>query len=163
MHHDACLARLADLIEAKLVKTIEGLKALTGGTAGDGYKVKAHNAARKPNDLTDDGEFHFAVLGPKAVSTSGNPSAEARRFLDETTGPDRPRVYRNAVVLAVPSREGLDVARDRIRDYLGWEEVQSQLKGQEVDLIRRGPLAAKLEEARKDVPRVRCSRRTTSW
>ncbi len=62
-------------------------------------------------------------------------------------------MYRNAIILAVPSREGLEVARDRIRDYLGWEEVQSQLKGQEVDLVRRGTLAAKLDEARKSVPK----------
>ncbi len=47
MHNDACL-RVADLIEAKLLKTIEGLKALTAGTEGDGYKVTAHNLPAKP-------------------------------------------------------------------------------------------------------------------
>ena len=152
MHHDACTRVSGDLVEAKLLKTIETLKSLTAGTSGDGYKVKVHNLPDKPNDVTDDGDFHYAVLGPKAASTSGNPSAEARRFLDETTGPDRPRVNRNAVVLAVPSREGLEVARSRIRDYLGWEEVQSQLKDQDVDLIRRETLAANLETAKKRVP-----------
>ena len=67
-------------------------------------------------------------------------------------GPDRPRVNRNAVVLAVPSREGLEVARTQIRNYLGWEEVQSQLKGQDVDLIRQATLDANLEAAKKKVP-----------
>src|SRR5205085_659095 len=52
----------------------------------------------------------------------------------------------------VPSREGLEVARTRIRDYLGWEEVRSQLKDQEVDLIRGETLAANLETAKKKVP-----------
>ena len=56
------------------------------------------------------------------------------------------------MVLAVPSREGLDVARTRIRDYLGWEEVQSQLKGQDVDLIRQETLNANLDAAKKKVP-----------
>jgi Protein of unknown function (DUF499) len=152
MHHDARERVSPDLIEAKLTKTIETLKSLTAGTAGDGYKVKVHNLPDKPNDITDDGDFHYAVLGPRAASATGNPSAEARRFLDETTGPDRPRVHRNAVVLAVPSREGLEVARDRIRDYLGWEDVQSQLKGQEVDLVRRETLLANLEASKKKVP-----------
>ena len=152
MHHDARTRVSADLIEAKLSKTIEGLKSLTAGTSGEGYKVKVHNLPDKPNDVTDDGDFHYAVLGPKAVSTSGNPSAEARRYLEETTGSDRPRVYRNAVVLAVPSREGLEVARTRIRDYLGWEEVQSQLKGQDIDLIRQETLNANLDAAKKKVP-----------
>jgi len=40
-------------------------------------------------------------------------SAEARRFIDETTGPDKPRAQnRNAVVLAVPSGDGIEVASD---------------------------------------------------
>ena len=65
------------------------------------------------------------MLGPKAASASGKPSAEAKRFLDETTGPEKPRVFRNAVVIAVPSREGLEMARNRVLDYLAWEEVHS--------------------------------------
>ncbi|MEJ7637814.1 MAG: hypothetical protein WKF75_07485 [Singulisphaera sp.] len=56
------------------------------------------------------------------------------------------------MVPAVPSREGLEVARDRIRDYLGWEDVQSQLKDQDVDLVRRETLAANLETSKKKVP-----------
>ena len=38
MHHDARTRVSTDLIEAKLLKTIEGLKSLTSGTSGDGYK-----------------------------------------------------------------------------------------------------------------------------
>ena len=109
----------------------------------------------KPNDVGDDGEFHFAVLGPKAASTSGNPSAEARRYLDETTAADRPRVHRNAVVLAVPSRDGLEIARTRIRDYLAWEEVQSQLKEQKIDdPIRLETLILSLDTAKKEMPKA---------
>ena len=152
MHHDARGKVLPDLVEAKLLKAIETLKSLTTGTSGDGYKVLVHNLPDKPNDITDDGNFHYGVLSPRAASTSGNPSAEARRFLDETTGPDRPRVHRNAVVLAVPSREGLEVARGRIRDYLGWEEVQFQLKDQDIDPIRHATLSASLESSKKRVP-----------
>jgi hypothetical protein len=36
--------------------------------------------------------------------------AEARRFLDENTGPDNPRVYRNAALLLCPSKDGLEIA-----------------------------------------------------
>jgi hypothetical protein len=150
MHHDACTRVSADLIDAKLLAEVQKLKALTTGVRDLG--VKPHVLPEKPRDIEDDGDFHFAVLGPKAASSSGSPSAEARRFLDETTGPDRPRVYRNAVVLAAPSREGLDVARTRVRDYLGWEEVQHQLKDQDVDPIRAQTLAANLDGARRKVP-----------
>jgi hypothetical protein len=55
-----------------------------------------------PRDIEDDGEFRYAMLGPKFASSPGRPAPEARRFIDEYTGPDRPRVYRNAVVLVVP-------------------------------------------------------------
>jgi hypothetical protein len=150
MHHDACTRVLPELIEAKLTAEAQKLKALTAGAREAG--AKPHILPEKPKDIEDDGEFHFAILGPKAASTSGSPSAEARRFLDETTAADRPRVYRNAVVLAVPSREGLDVARNRIRDYLGWEEVQHQLKGQDLDPLRSGTLTTNLEATKKKIP-----------
>ncbi len=105
----------------------------------------------RPKDIEDDGEFHFAVLGPKAASDSGKPSAEARRFIEETTSADRPRVYKNAVVLAVPSREGLDVSRQRIREYIGWEDVRSQLSGQELDPVRQETLNLNIETSRKRI------------
>lgn len=82
---------------------------------------------------------------------SGNPSAEARRYLEETTAPDRPRVNKNAVVLAVPSRDGLDAARATVRSYLGWEEVREMLKGQELDEVRRVRLQGNTEKSRGDI------------
>ena len=150
MHHDACDRISVDLVEAKLLGEIQRLKNLTAGASAAGARV--HNLPEKPRDIEDDGEFHYAVLGPKAASESGKPSPEARRFLDETTAADRPRVFRNSVVLAVPSKDGLEIVKNRIRDYLGWEEVRSQLKDQELDAIREGTLAVYLEEARKKVP-----------
>jgi hypothetical protein len=155
MHSDACDRIQPELVEAKLLKTIEGIKSLREGTSGAGFKVMFHLLPDKPSDVKDDGEFHFAVLGPKAASTSGNPSAEARRFLDETTAADRPRVNRNAVVLAVPSKDGLEVARARIKDYLAWEAVQSQLKEQKVeDPIRLETVITSLDSAKKAVPKA---------
>ena len=106
----------------------------------------------RPRDIEDDGDFHYAVLGPNAVSESGKPSAEAKRFINETTAADRPRANRNAVVLAVPSRDGLDVARNRVREYLGWVEVQTQLKDAEIDPIRQQMLVSETDTARKRIP-----------
>jgi hypothetical protein len=57
--------------------------------------------------------------------------------------------------LAVPSRHGLEAARNRIKDYLGWEEVRSQLreqlKGQELDPIREATLSANVSGARSKI------------
>ncbi len=150
MHHDACARVQPNLIEARLIDEIAKLKNLTAGASAAGAKV--HNLPAAPRDIEDDGEFHYAVLGPKTASDTGKPSAEARKFLDETTAPDRPRVCRNAVVLAVPSRDALDVARDRIRDYLGWEEVQFHLKDQEIDPIRQEMLLTSLGTAKRNIP-----------
>ena len=151
MHHDACANRVtAELVEQKLLAEVQRTKSLTLGATGAGARV--HTLPERPRDIEDDGNFHFAILGPKAVSDSGKPSAEAHRFIDETTGPDRPRTRRNAAVLVAPSRDGLDAARARIREYLGWEEVLRQLEGQPQDPVRDGMLAALTEQARKRLP-----------
>ncbi len=151
MHHDAVSTKVSpDIVETLLIDHIGDNKFLTAGASASGAKV--HNLPQKPRDIADDGEFHFAVLGPSATSDSGKPNPQAKRFIDETTAKDRPRVYRNAVVLAVPSKDGLEVTRDRIRDYFGWEEVRSELKGQEIDPIRSAMLATYIDDSRKAIP-----------
>ena len=151
MHDDACRNRVPDpLIESKLIKAIESEKTLTSGASAVGARV--HTLPRSPRDIQDDGEFHFAVLGPQAGSESGKPSAEARRFLNETTAADRPRVNRNAVVLAVPSKDGLDSVRLRVREHLGWLEVESQLKGQSIDPFREQMLSMRTRDASGRIP-----------
>lgn len=151
MHHDACRYRVpADLVEARLIEEIEKLKSLAAGASGAGVKV--HTLPAKPANVEDDGDFHYVILGPKAASEPGKPSAEARRYLDEVTGPHYPRVYRNAILLAVPSLDGLEAARARILELLGWEEVRSQLKGQALDPIREQTLAYSIETDRKKIP-----------
>jgi hypothetical protein len=127
MHFDARQNVIASLVDEVLEKEIREAKKLTEGARGAGVKV--HMLPARPAEIEDDGEFHYAVLGPKAASDGGKPSAEARRYLDETTGTDKPRALnRNAVVLAVPSREGVEVAREKVRDLLGWEKVRELLR-----------------------------------
>ena len=151
MHHDACSTRVPPtLVESQIINAIEKLKTLTSGASAAGARV--HNLPERPRDIADDGEFHYAILGPQAASESGKPSTVAKRFIEETTASDRPRVYRNAVVLAVPSRDGLDAARTRVREYLGWEEVGDQLKDQPIDPIREQMLATETETARRRIP-----------
>ena len=106
----------------------------------------------RPRDIEDDGEFHFAILPPTAVSNAGRPSRTARRFIDETTDSDRPRIRRNAIVLVAPSTDGLEVVRRCVREYLGWEDVQSQLRGQPQDPVREDMLATWTEAARRRIP-----------
>ena len=114
------------LIAVRLDKAIRDVKKLTEGAQGLGVRV--HQLPDKPADIEDDGKFHFAVLGPDAASESGKPSAAAKRFIDETTSAAKPRVYRNAVILAVPSKDGVEMVRGRIADLLAWEQVESELK-----------------------------------
>ena len=151
MHDDACANRVPPvLVESQLVSAIEKLRSLTAGASGAGARV--HTLPDSPRDVQDDGEFHYAVLGPGAASESGKPSTEAKRFVDETTAPDRPRANRNAIVLVVPSRDGLDAARIRIREHLGWLEVRDQLKKQPIDPVREQMLANETELASRHIP-----------
>jgi len=150
--HDEAMRNVQKFADVRLIDEIQKAKLLTSGAAATGVHV--HLLPDKLNDVEDDGEFHYVVLGPKAASASGKPSAEAKRFLDETTGPEKPRVFRNAVVIAVPSREGLEMARNRVLDYLAWEEVHNDLKKQEGEIegVRMASLRISLDKAKKAIP-----------
>ena len=152
MHDEACRQRISDGdVEAALVEAIRSAKsALDGGASAAGAKL--HLLPASPRDVGDDGAFRYVILGPEAVSDSGKPSALAKRTIDETTGPHRPRVHRNALVLAVPSRDGLDAARSSVRTWLGWRDVQRQLENQAVDPLRSERLRRKLQESKQQVP-----------
>lgn len=143
-----------DVATARLLDEIGKAKALTAGASAAGVRV--HVLPTKPRDVEDDGLFHYAVLGPSAASDSGKPSAEAKKFLDETTGPEKPRVYRNAVILLTPSKDGLDLAHTRVKDYLAWERVRADLveeqKKGDVDVARMQTLTIHLDKAKGRVP-----------
>ena len=142
------------VVKVRLIDEIDRLKALTSGASAAGVRV--HTRPKRPRDIEDDGQFHYAVLGPSAASDSGKPSPEAKRYLDETTGPDKPRVYRNAVLLLTPNKDGLSIAEARVKDYLGWEQVKADLEKQKkdgtVDLARMQTLAINLQKGRKRIP-----------
>jgi hypothetical protein len=123
--------------------------------------VRVHTLPTKPKDIEDDGLFHYAVLPPSAASDSGKPSTETKRFLDETTGAEKPRVFRNAVLLLAPSRDGLEIAQARVRDYLAWEKVKDDLtpKNEEerkqkgsVDVARLQTLTINIDKAKSRIP-----------
>lgn len=142
------------VIAVRLNKAVGDVKKLTEGASALG--VRTHTLPDKPADIEDDGKFHFAVLGTDAASESGKPSAVAKKFIDETTSAAKPRVYRNAVILAVPSKDGLDMVRSRVADLLAWEQVASELndkaKSGNVDAQRMQRLTVELEKAKKYVP-----------
>ena len=151
MHDEACAQRVTDdAVEQRLKDEARRTRRLTEGARAAGAQV--HTLPESPRDLADNGEFRYAVLGPEAASESGRPSAAASRYLSETTGPDKPRVHRNLVVLAAPSRDGIAAARDTVRSLLGWEDVQRQLAEHTVDPLQGERLRRRLEEARRRVP-----------
>ena len=157
MHDEALRQLRSERVEERLLEAIRKTGNLTAGAKAAGAVL--HLLPQRPADVADDVRFRFAVLGPEAASESGKPSALARRFLDETTGSDRPRVHRNALVLAVPSREGLEAARSAVRNRLGWEDVESELatlaegkvEGQ-ANLARQHRLKTNLKEAAARLP-----------
>jgi len=152
MHDEACTQRVAgNDVEAHLREAVRGARsALDGGASAAGAKV--HMLPPSPRDVGDDGDFRYVILGADAASDSGKPSASAKRYIDETTGPNRPRVHRNALVLAVPSRDGLAAVRGAVRSLLGWEDVERQLRNQDVDPIQGERLRRRLRDARQRVP-----------
>lgn len=143
-----------DLVSGRLLDEIGKARILS--TGANVFGVRVHSLPTKPRDIEDDGLFHYGILGPSGASESGKPSAEAKRFLDETTGPEKPRVYRNAIILLTPSRDGLEVASASVRDYLAWEMVGVDLKEQQkdgnVDVARMQTLAINLDKSKGRIP-----------
>jgi hypothetical protein len=151
MHADALQHLDGGRVDFQVVEAIRQRRRLTEGAVATG--AQAHPLPLRPSDVRDDEVFHYVMLGPSAASESGRPSVEARRFLDEYTGPDMPRVHRNAVVIAVPSRDGLELLRSRASDLLAWDEVGEALKENEgVDPFRLHMLEARRDDARRMVP-----------
>ena len=153
--HDVARKNIQDdIVRARLLDEIGRTKALTANASAAGVNV--HTLPARPNDVKDDGAFRYAVLGPSAASESGKPSAEAKRFLDETTGPDKPRVYRNSILLLSPSKDGLELAMARVRDYLAWEVVQDDIKKQQtdgnIDPARAQTLRINIDTAKGRIP-----------
>ena len=154
MHAVAAKSIQDEIVRARLLDEIGKAKALTANASATGVRV--HTLPSRPKDIEDDGAFHYAVLGPSAASESGKPSPEAKRFLDETTGTDKPRVYRNAVLLLAPSKDGLELALARIREYLAWEVVREEVKKQQkdgnVDPARAQTLAINIDKSKGRIP-----------
>ena len=102
-------SRAPQMLSSSLIDAIQKSKKLTLGATSTGIRV--HVLPDKPRDIADDGEFHYVVLGPKAVSDVGKPSIEAQHYIEETTGSDRPRIYRNSIIILTPAKEGIELAR----------------------------------------------------
>ncbi len=134
MHHDASSRISTGTIDAYLIEQIRACKSLTEGasiTKADVFKLP-----NRPGIIEENTKFHYVILGPEAVSTANRPSDEAIRFITETTGPDKPRVYKNFMLIVVPSADGLEAARIEIRRYLGWLDIEHQFKGQDIEPSR---------------------------
>ncbi len=153
MHDEACGQRVTDvMVDERLESLIGQVKSLRAGADAAGATV--HVLPKTPRDIGDDGSFRYIVLGAAAASDSGKPSRLAKRFIDETTGPDRPRVHRNAIVAAVLSRDSLEGARHAIRALLGWEEVQQQLDAHTVDPVQNERLRRRRADAERQAPDI---------
>lgn len=151
MHADAVTSVTEPVVDVRLLDEIRKTKSLTATASQAGARV--HMLPDKPAQVEDDGEFRYVVLGPAAASDSGKPSAFAKRFLEETTGPDRPRKNRNAIVLVVPSKDGLEAARGAVRDHLGWLAVLDTLtrEGHQLDYGKQQSLDTYISTALKRV------------
>ena len=154
MQSNAAKSISESVVESKLLDEIGAAKDLTANASAAG--VKTCTLPYKPKDIDDDGKFQYAVLGPKCASEAGKPSPEAVKFLEETTGSDKPRVYRNAVILLVPSKDGLELAKAAVRDFMAWETVRDDLKKQQkdgnIDAARATTLQVNIDKAKKKIP-----------
>lgn len=139
-------------IEIDLRNRIQNLKSLTKGASGLIGAKNVHTVPTHPRDVADNAALHYAVLLPEAASEAGKPSDYARRFALQHTGEDKLRVYRNNFVFAVPSKTGLDAAREAVRDALAWREVRAMKDFQNAPPLRAQQVANRMKGAEDEVP-----------
>ncbi|GFH63128.1 MAG: hypothetical protein ZNDK_0899 [Candidatus Desulfovibrio kirbyi] len=133
MHDKAKLEIGDDLVRRQLVHEIPKTKSLTMGARESGLDL--HVMPESPRDVSDDGKFHYAILGPEYASEPRNIAPEAVRYLQEGASQSRPRVYRNSLILLVPSIDGLAMANARLRDAIAWKQVLFTLQRQGPDAV----------------------------
>ncbi|MBR0752117.1 ATP-binding protein [Bradyrhizobium jicamae] len=150
MHDDARVNRVGkSAVDEMLLDEIKTAKWLDAGASTLGARV--HKLPTGPDQVPNDGEFRYVILGPNSQSESGKPSASAVRFCEEVTGPHNPRSAKNAIVIAAPDRAGMAQAQERVKDYLAWLEVKAQLSSQAVDPVRSSMLDSAVSGAKKDI------------
>ena len=150
MHSQAVLRVAPDLVEMTVRDMISKERRLIAGATQAGIRV--HNLPLRPADVQDDGDFHYVILGPSAASEPGKPSPEAKRFISEKTSPENPRVFQNAILLVVPSHDGLELMRNKVRDYLAWQDVATFPETKGFDELRKVLLKGYTDQAKNGVP-----------
>ena len=77
MHAKAAKEISDDIAKARLIDEIGKAKSLTSGASAAGVRV--HTPLTRPNDIGDDGQFHYGVLGLAQVrQLAGDPSPQIR-------------------------------------------------------------------------------------
>ena len=151
MHHAACTSRVPpELVDSKVIEAIEKQKTLTSDARAAGARV--HNLPARPRDIEDDGDFHYAVLAPNAVSESGKPSAETKRFINETTAPTVHAPI--ATRLSSPSLPGMGLTwlATASASILAGRKSKSTQRPTDIDPIREQMLLRETDTARKRIP-----------
>ncbi|MBX5458190.1 MAG: ATP-binding protein [Thermogemmatispora sp.] len=151
MHHDACQNISPEAIESYLRQEIESCSYLAPSRASYPPSVHIHKLPREPRDVDDDGDLRLVILGPEGACRPERPSELALRFLNEKSGPEAPRVYRNAIIVVAPHSRGLDGAREAIRSYLGWCDVEERLKREEQEIDSNRQVLLEREKKESEV------------
>ena len=97
-------------------------------------------------------DFHYVILGPSAASESGKPNPEATKYIREKTSSENKRTYQNAILLLTPSKDGLELLRDRVRDYLGWQRVSGLPDAKTFDDTLKASLKAHIQASQQKIP-----------
>ena len=141
-----------DEVETELRSQIQKLKSLTKGASTIIGSTNVHTLPTHPRDVGDNAALHYGVLAPDAASDPGKPSEYARQFVLQNTGEDNPRVYRNAVVYAVPLPTGLTAAREVIREALAWREVRAMRDFENASPLRVQQLSDRQKQSEAEIP-----------
>jgi hypothetical protein len=119
-------------------------EAKPGGARGEFAGV--HPVPASTADVHDEMEARLVILGPGKAHGARSPESPAQVAAKETLAKrgSSPRIQKNTLVFLAPDRQRLGDLEDRVRQYLAWSSIES-----EVEALNLAPVAARQAQTKR--------------
>ncbi len=113
---------------------------------GRGDFAGVHVVPDSTSDVPDEMEARLVILGPEKAHASKIQDSDAYGAVKEMLAQrgSSPRLYKNTLVFLAPDRQRLKDLEGRVRQYLAWSSIES-----EVEVLNLAPVAARQAQTKR--------------
>ena len=130
---------MARINEGQITENLE--KRIRDATLGRNIdNVAVHTLPQSPADISDNPELHFVIVGPQWTAVPGEDVSDSlAAFFNRT--------YPNTIIVLAPENARLIGLRQRIRNILAWQNIES---GDDMNLLSEPQKALLLQRKQED-------------